>query len=277
LTVWLEYSILHPEMETLLRQIESAARVSLLKTREFVDFGPFCAYFDSLSDLIWLNYAAPVGSIENEREVRSAMRDLRSEFARRGRRLRFEYIQPLWPGLGEILVRHGLAVQAEQPLMICSPQTFIPRPPDELRIAELTSTDDDKAMEVFERVAFEGFADQHPPIPSEQSHQRLREGLRSGMRRAVIGWIEHEAAGVASISPMGSTAELVGVTTLPRFRRRKIASTLSSYLVAGHFKKGGEVAWLSANDAIARAAYQTIGFQDAGIYSNYMAPETIRI
>jgi hypothetical protein len=42
-------------MEALLRQIDSTARISLLKTREFAEFGPFCAYFDPLSGLIWPN------------------------------------------------------------------------------------------------------------------------------------------------------------------------------------------------------------------------------
>jgi ribosomal protein S18 acetylase RimI-like enzyme len=260
-------------MEALLRQIESAARVSLLKTREFVDFGPFCAYFDPLSDLIWLNYVAPVWPIESEREARSAMRDIRAEFDRRQRRVRFEFIQALWPNLGAMLIRQGLEVQTEQPLMICSPQSFKPCEAREVRIAELTSTDDDKAMEVFGKVSFEGFEGQDPPLPTVHAQERLREELRSGMRKAVIGWVEYEAAGVASLSPMANTAEVVGVTTLPRFRRRKIASALSSHLVTGHFKRGGEVAWLSAADSIARSTYHTLGFQDAGIYSNYIAPE----
>jgi ribosomal protein S18 acetylase RimI-like enzyme len=261
------------EMEALLRQIESAARVSLLKTREFVDFGPFCAYFDSLSDLIWSNYVAPVWPIESERQVKSAMRDIRAEFGRRERRVRFEFIEALWPNLGAMLVKQGLVVQTEQPLMVCSPRSFRPCEAREVRIAELTSTDDEKAMEVFGKVSYEGFEGQDPPLPTMHAQERLREELRSGVRKAVIGWIEHEAAGVASLSPMANTAEVVGVTTLSRFRRRKIASALSSYLVAGHFKRGGEVGWLSAADAVARSTYQTIGFQDAGIYSNYIAPE----
>src|SRR5581483_9884528 len=111
-------------LETFLRQIESAARVALRKTFEFVEIGPFCAYFDPLTDLIWLNYATPVKPIEDGAAFRVAMKSLRAEFAQRRRRLRFEFIQPLWPHLPQMLEREGLALQAAQPLMVCSAESF---------------------------------------------------------------------------------------------------------------------------------------------------------
>ena len=180
-----------------------------------------------------------------------------------------------------MLLCAGLELQAEQPLMICSPDALCPPVPvdpfdsahDRLQIQDLDSNDPDALLELYERVAAEGFADQHPPEPSELSRRRLREELRAGVRRAAIGWIGDAPAGVAAISPMGATGELVGVTTLERFRRRKIASTLSAHLVADHFARGGEVAWLSAGDSVAQATYRSIGFTDAGIYGNYISPE----
>src|SRR2546423_14093645 len=133
-------------MEQFLKQIESGARLSLLKTREFAEIGPFCAYFDPLSDLIWLNYAAPVWPIENSRQVRSAVKELRAEFAHRERRLRFEFIQALWPTLPGMLLREGVILQAEQPLMVCTPRTFRAQQLSELRIHRLSPTDDDALL-----------------------------------------------------------------------------------------------------------------------------------
>jgi ribosomal protein S18 acetylase RimI-like enzyme len=260
-------------VEEFLKQIESGARVSLLKTLEFAEFGPFCAYFDPLSDLIWLNYAAPVWAIDDSRQVRSAVRDLRAEFGRRVRRLRFEFIQAIWPSLPEMLLREGLILQAEQPLMICTPQTFRLHELPELRIHRLSAGDDDALLATFDRVTQSGFADLGVPNSSDESRRRLRIDLQSDARRGVMGWIGDEPAGVAALSPMGSTAELVGVSTLAKFRRRGVARALSSHLIAEHFAQGREVAWLSANDAIAQGAYRCIGFHDAGVYANYVDPD----
>ena len=59
-------------------------------------------------------------------------------------------------------------------------------------------------------------------------------------------------AGAGALTPNGSTAELVGIATLPEFRRRGVASAVSSYLVDRYFRQGGEIAWLSAEDQIAQ-------------------------
>ena len=260
------------QFHQLLRQIESAAQSALRKSFEFEEIGSFCAYFDPLSDLIWLNYATPVKPISDGAAFRVAMGSLRAEFAERRRRLRFEFIQALWPELPKMLLSEGLVLQAEQPLMICSGESFQKRDANNVEIRELHSNDDDCLLEIYQRTAAEGFAANMES--TEESRRRLRVELRSDARRCVIGFVAGEPAGVAALSPMGQTAELVGVATLPRFRRRGVASALSSYLLAGHFARGKSATWLSANDAIAQSVYRGLGFVDAGIYANYIAPET---
>lgn len=66
-------------------------------------------------------------------------------------------------------------------------------------------------------------------------------------------------------------SELQGVTTLPDARRRGVAATLSSALVANVFAQGSEAVWLSAEDAAARACYAKIGFRTIGSRLNYSA------
>ena len=259
-------------MEEFLRQIESAAHIALRRTFESVEIGPFCAYFDPLSDLIWLNYAAPMKPMKDGAAFRVAMGSLRAEFAQRRRRLRFEFIQSLWPELPAMLVREGLVLQAEQPLMICSTDAFRRRDANDLQIHELRAEDDEPTLTIFQCTAAAGF-DAEVESTGE-SRRRLRIELQSDARRGVIGFSDGEPVGVAALSPMGQTAELVGVTTLPRFRRRGVASALSSHLLASHFAGGKSAAWLSAGDEIARAVYRGLGFVDAGVYANYIAPET---
>src|SRR5262249_5387719 len=152
----------------------------------------------------------------------------------------------LWPQLPQMLLNVGLELQADQPLMVCSPAQLRPRVSPEVRIQELAADEDDHTLMTFARTAADGFAEIAPSQPLEELRHRLRVELQSGLRRAAIGWIGDRPAGVASLSPMGATAELVGVTTLPAYRRRGIATAICSHLVASHFARGGQVAWLSA-------------------------------
>ena len=90
-------------MLDLLRKLESAANRAMNRTRRWIDVGAFRAYFDETSDLIWLNYATPYQTLGNEAETRSDIAALRKEFAARRRKLRFEFIEPLWPGVAAML------------------------------------------------------------------------------------------------------------------------------------------------------------------------------
>src|SRR5436190_460235 len=112
------------------------------------------------------------------------------------------------------------------PLMVCTRETFQPRAMPDLRIQELRKSDDDATLTTFVRTATEGFAQMDQPMPIDQQLQRLRVELQADRRFGVIGWIRGEPAGVAALSPMDTTAELVGVATLPRFRNRGVARAL---------------------------------------------------
>ena len=171
-----------------------------------------------------------------------------------------------------MLLGAGLHVQAEQPLMVCTAGAFHARHSPDLYVHRLSATDADAVLDTYQSTAAEGFSGAGAPEISEASRNRLRIELQCKARYAVMGWIDDEPAGVAALSPMGPIAELVGITTLPRFRRRGVASALTSELLADHFARGHDAAWLSAGDSIAQSVYQGIGFSNAGIYANYIAP-----
>jgi ribosomal protein S18 acetylase RimI-like enzyme len=264
-------ALVTPGLLDLLRRLELAGNRAMSRTRTWVDVGAFRAYFDETSDLIWLNYAAPIQTLGNETETRRDITALKKEFKRRRRKLRFEFIEPLWPGLGAMLRAAGLRLEAAQPLMICSLATARRKKPDALRIQTLHSDDLDGVLDTFIHVSALGFGSDWPPRDLAEQRARLRIELHADARRAVMGWIGNQPAGVAALSPTESVGELVGVATLPNFRRRGTASALSGHLVFDHFHRGGEVVWLSAEDAVAQAMYGTIGFADAGIYANYVS------
>jgi ribosomal protein S18 acetylase RimI-like enzyme len=263
-------AIAESSLPALLRRLELASNRAMSRTRKWVDVGAFRAYFDETSDLIWLNYAAPIQILGSETQTKRDVAALKKEFKRRQRKLRFEFIESLWPGLGTMLRTSGLRLEAAQPLMICSPATARRKKPADIRIQPLNENDQDGVLDTFVQLSASAFGRDCPPHELAEQRTRLRIELHAGARRAVMGWIENHPAGVAALSPTESAGELVGVATLPKFRRRGVASSLSSHLTLDHFHRGGQVVWLSAEDAAAQAMYRTIGFTDAGIYANYI-------
>ncbi len=80
--------------------------------------------------------------------------------------------------------------------------------------------------------------------------------------------LKSQAAGVGTT--LGADLiELQGVTTRAEFRRRGVAASLSSALVAAHFAHGGRAVWLSAEEDAARDCYTKIGFRTVGSRLNY--------
>jgi predicted GNAT family acetyltransferase len=65
----------------------------------------------------------------------------------------------------------------------------------------------------------------------------------------------------AFTAPIDGLIELVGIATLPDFRRRGIATALTDYALRVAFASGVELACLSAADANAGRVYERVGFR----------------
>jgi predicted GNAT family acetyltransferase len=69
---------------------------------------------------------------------------------------------------------------------------------------------------------------------------------------------------VGAHQPVGEVSEVVGVATLPAFRRQGWAGAVTHALVADARERGVRTVFLSAaDDAVARV-YQRVGFGDIG-------------
>ncbi len=63
---------------------------------------------------------------------------------------------------------------------------------------------------------------------------------------------------------MNGAAEIVGVATRADMRRRGVAATVSSSLVARHFESGGDFVFLDAATDGAAKVYEKLGFTTFG-------------
>jgi ribosomal protein S18 acetylase RimI-like enzyme len=251
------------------RRCDEHARRDAERSRTVVNVGPFRALIDPGTDLIWLNYAVPVAPLDGI-DAATALSELGRVFEAHGRTLRFEFNALPWPALPEALERFGLQLQAEHPLMVCTPTTFTPVSAPEVRTWLLDAASPDaelRAACAIQRVSFGG----EERATSDEEVAGLRGTLRDGLY--LYGLAAHGAssAGVATLSPIDAVAELTGVATHPTARRRGVAASLSSLLVQSHFAQGGTLVWLSAGDAIAQATYAKLGFQLIDTRLNYIA------
>jgi predicted GNAT family acetyltransferase len=71
-------------------------------------------------------------------------------------------------------------------------------------------------------------------------------------------------AAVGAHQPLQATSEIVGVATLPAFRRRGLAAAVTTTLVADALERGVTTAFLSADDEDVARVYERIGFRRIG-------------
>jgi ribosomal protein S18 acetylase RimI-like enzyme len=249
------------------RIAESAVEAASLG-RKVVPVGPFRACFDPSTDLIWLNYAVPVWALGSTADTQAQLSQLRTLFHEHARRMRFEFIDGIWPRLTEELERFGLTLQMRVPLMWATPESFVPCLREGISV-RLVQAHETSMLAKFHAVQQRSFGGGEAAATDAEIAQ-LQHQIANGFWRCAVAEIEGELAGVGTLVLTNTVAELAGVGTLPEFRRRGVAAALSSYLVARQFEWGGELVWLSAADALAQTVYEKIGFRVLGEQLHYI-------
>lgn len=254
------------------RRIAECAIEAASLGRKTVPVGPFRACFDPSTDLVWLNYAVPVWALASPAETQMQLAQLRSAFHEHGRRMRFEFIDGIWPRLVEELERFGLILQTRAPLMWVTPDSFVPcvREDLKLRLVQAHETEVLAKMHDVQQRAFGADA----VAATDAEIAQLQHQIANGFWWCAIAESGGEVAGIGTLVLTNTVAELAGVGTLPEHRRKGVAAALSSYLLMRQFEMGGELVWLSAGDDTARLVYAKIGFRVVGDQLHYIEPET---
>src|SRR5262249_29972831 len=95
----------HSSREWARRKIAECAVEGAGLGRTVVPVGPFRACLDPSTDMIFLNYVVPVWALGSSEEAQEQLARLRTVFHEHGRRLRFEFIDGIWPSLVDELER----------------------------------------------------------------------------------------------------------------------------------------------------------------------------
>jgi ribosomal protein S18 acetylase RimI-like enzyme len=253
------------------RLCEQNANAVSAQSRTTIDCGPFRALLDPSTDMIWINYAVPIGAIDDAQATTAALAQLRQAFAQHQRRPRFEFNTLPWPKLPSLLESAGFQLQERHPLMVCTPGSFRHFAAPGVTVRFLGG--DEPAATLAATMALQSESFGGPAeLPPADEIKRLRNQLRAGTLCYALATLDGVPAGAGSTAPIDGVAEVGGVATSPALRRRGVAATLTSFLADQLFAAGGTLAWLSAGDAAAQAVYARVGFTVADTRLNYIEP-----
>ncbi|HEX8826134.1 MAG TPA: GNAT family N-acetyltransferase [Archangium sp.] len=244
---------------SLSERLQSYMRHAARERYEAIPVKPFTVFLHAFDPLIYFNYAIPDGSVTGD--VREPLRRLRAEFQERKRVPRFEYVAELAPNLEAALLANGFRLEAEARVMVCTRESFTPTPmPEGLSFSVLTSESSREEIRVYCETARRGFSQDESYEASEEEVSKTLGELKEG--RSVLGRVEGVPAVVGTFTaPHGGIAELGGVATLERFRKRGLGSAVTSRVAREAFEGSVDVLFLSTVTEEAGRIYERVGFR----------------
>jgi ribosomal protein S18 acetylase RimI-like enzyme len=240
-------------------RLQTYLRYSARRQYDAVAVPPFTLFFHPSAALPYFNYAIPDQAAGAD--LQRPLARLRAEFNARGRQPRLEFIEAFAPDLAAALSAEGFVEEARLNLMICTVDTYRPAPPvPGLTVSVLTGNapiaDVQESLSTQRRGFDPGDTTSATPAQAAQFLQRLGDG------RAVLARLDGQPVGAGTVTaPHDGLAEVAGIATLAPFRRRGVASLLTSEAVRTAFAQGVEVALLTAADKHAGRVYERIGFR----------------
>jgi ribosomal protein S18 acetylase RimI-like enzyme len=175
----------------------------------------------------------------------------------------FQWVHETAPSLRGLMPLPVIAV----PLLILEDP---PSPADGVRLLAA----DDPALPAalaVEQVGFratgtavgpEGHAERDAAEVSPEMLEAVAARIRAGA--SVTAVLEDDGPiAVGTLRPLGRTAEIVAVATLPAARRRGLAAAITAALVAHALAQGIETVFLSAADDDVARVYERLGFRRA--------------
>jgi len=234
------------------------------------EIGPLTLFVNQSAP--WPLYSRPsIGATaitsEDVAGVRRRMRELRLSET-------FEWVQEVTPALRPAALAAGLAV-SDHPLLVLTSPTEA-RAAVAAAAAEVRAVGPDDDLATVLSAAHVGFA--QPGInvgPASLAELRAatlqrpasevdaeRRDLSSGTAVRYAAWADGEPVCTGRFSAVDGVAEIVGIGTVPAYRRRGIGAAVTAALTAAALASGVEVVFMSAGHAEVARIYRRLGFTD---------------
>lgn len=216
----------------------------------------------------WPLYARPsLGMTEisppDVTAVRARMRDLGVPEA-------FEWVEETTPALRPAAVRAGLAV-SDHPMLVL---TSAPNRPAAVAEVRRVSVDDDMPpVLAAAALGFDQPGTAVGPVGLAELAQAAarrsaaevaaeRADLASGAAVRHAAWVDGAPVCTGRYAMIGGVAEIVGVGTLPAYRRRGLAAAVTAALAGDAVERGADIVFMSAGDDDVARLYRRLGFAD---------------
>jgi ribosomal protein S18 acetylase RimI-like enzyme len=226
---------------------------------QLLSLGPFRAVIPgALEPGRWVTIVeGPV----TKRDTSEAAARLRSMFEHDANKLEIEFDEVAFPVVGGWLEAAGLERVERHPLMASRPKRFKPFAAPGVTVSRLATGSQGADMESFQTIRWTNGGDNDGPIASVD---QLQEQVESPRSVYLLAWLDGQPAGTGVSHSLKGAAEIVGIVTRADKRRRGVAATVTSELVARHFTSGGDFAFLDAADEGAVKLYEGLGFETFG-------------
>ena len=228
-------------------RIQAYLRAHALQRADHARIGPFVAGFWAGDPNPYLNYAVPEDFAQ---PTRAEIDALAAAFRRRGCRTRLEYISDVAPAVEPALLAAGFVAENRFPLLACLPAMHVTITAPDITIEVVTSD-----AGISEAIAVGAEANGTAVLPEPLRRMLGQGGLlllaRSG--GAAVG------TGMAT-PPQNGVVEVAGIGVRHAWRRRGIATALTSAITQAALARGAELAWLTPEQETAEPAYQRAGF-----------------
>lgn len=247
------------------------------------EIGPFTLF---RSRTPWPYYARPRRG-EAARVTASDVRRLRERCTSLGIPCQLEWVAEVTPSLAEAAADAGLVV-TRHALLAMTTADFAPvRPPDGYAVRFLGAEELSLLVaRATAEVAFraggtatgpqgavdrDGYLAETAPAMAAHLVARAVEGLTItaaalDSRDGIVSSGSHQ--------PVDDASEIVGVATLPAWRRRGLGAAVTSALVRDAFDRGAALVVLSADSDDVARVYERLGFTRIGTAAAAEAPDT---
>jgi ribosomal protein S18 acetylase RimI-like enzyme len=226
---------------------------------EAVHLPGFTLFLHATNDRVHLNYAIP--DTDWAGHASSSIPALCRAFETRGRVPRFEFVEEVSPLLPKTLVAGGFHEEYRGPAMACVRADHTSAPDvSGLVIDRVSDGSPEDALRAMATTQAKGFGAAEDWRASDADVADLRGFLASG--QGFIGRIDGDVVCVSQLAAShDGIAELVGVATLPAFRRRGLATAVTGAATAAAYECGVDAVCLSAGDEESARMYERVGYR----------------
>ncbi|WP_431946657.1 GNAT family N-acetyltransferase [Micromonospora marina] len=239
-------------------RIQQSVVVNLSRRPAPVEVGPFVIGLDPATPSPYVNYATPrPGAAVTSADVTALL----AAFRAADRRPRLEYVTSCAPDLEALLTAAGFTVEARHTYLVCVPGTLASPPvPEHLSLYEPGADAQRAALISVQNEAFGG-----DPVASEADVARMRRQQDAGgVVVMAVGDDGACAGGGGAAAPAGAVSEVAGIAVRAPYRRRGLASAITSDVTRRLFDAGTQVAWLEAGGEDSWRVYERVGYRPGG-------------